>query len=158
MALMKLAFIGTGGMGLPMARNLLRAGHQLSVYNRTISHAEPLRQDGATLADSPARAVRDAEAVITMLADDRAVEHMVEGFAGALPQGAIHIAMSTQSVALSRRHAAEHAARGQHYIAAPVFGRPNAAEAAPVDAGWLPPRPWPSGLPRRLSPPFPPHK
>jgi 3-hydroxyisobutyrate dehydrogenase-like beta-hydroxyacid dehydrogenase len=128
--IMKLAFIGAGSMGSPMARNLLRAGHQVTVYNRTRAHAEPLCQDGAGLADSPADAARDAEAVVTMLADDPAVEQAVQGFVETLGAGAIHIGMSTISVACSKRLAELHAARGQVYVAAPVFGRPVAAAAA----------------------------
>ena len=77
---MKLAFIGAGNMGSPMARNLLRAGHHVTVYNRTRAHAEPLRQEGAALAGSPADAARDADAIVTMLADDQAVEQTVQGF------------------------------------------------------------------------------
>jgi 3-hydroxyisobutyrate dehydrogenase-like beta-hydroxyacid dehydrogenase len=127
---MKLAFIGAGNMGLPMARNLLRAGHHVTVYNRTRAHAEPLRQEGAALADSPADAARDADAIVTMLADDQAVEQAVQGFLETLARGAVHIGMSTVSVACSRRLAERHAARGQVYVAAPVFGRPVAAAAA----------------------------
>ena len=127
---MKLAFIGAGNMGLPMARNLLRAGHQVTVYNRTRAHAEPLRQDGAELASSPADAARVAEAIVTMLADDVAVEQAAQGCIETLVRGAIHIGMSTISVACSKRLAERHAARGQVYIAAPVFGRPEAAAAA----------------------------
>jgi len=127
---MKLAFIGAGNMGSPMARNLLRAGHQVTVYNRTRANAEPLRQDGAALAESPADAARDAEAIVTMLSEDQAVEQAVQGFLEALAPGAIHIGMSTISVACSRRLAERHAARGQAYVAAPVFGRPVAAAAA----------------------------
>src|SRR5271156_3307530 len=112
---MKLAFIGAGNMGLPIARNLLRAGHRLTIYNRTREHAEPLRQEGAALADSPADAARDAEAIVTMLADDHAVEDVVHGFVGTLARGAIHIGMSTVSVALSKRLAEMHAERGQIY-------------------------------------------
>jgi 3-hydroxyisobutyrate dehydrogenase-like beta-hydroxyacid dehydrogenase len=130
MAHMKLAFIGAGNMGSAMARNLLRAGHQVTVYNRTRAHAEPLRDDGAALADSPADAARDAEAILTMLADDHAVEQAVEGFLDALAPGAIHIGSSTIGVACSKRLAEKHAARGQIYVAAPVFGRPAAAAAA----------------------------
>lgn len=113
-----------------MARNLLRAGHQLTVYNRTRANAEPLRKDGAALADSPGDAARGAEAMITMLADDPAVEQATQGSAETLDRGAIHLGMSTISVALSRRLAENHAARGQVYVAAPVFGRPEAAAAA----------------------------
>ncbi len=127
---MRIAFIGAGNMGAPMARNLLRAGHDVTVYNRTRARSEPLSQDGATIADSAAEAVRGAEAVVTMLSDDHAVERSVESFLTALPIGAVHIGMSTISVACSRKLAAEHAAQGQFYIAAPVFGRPVAAAAA----------------------------
>jgi len=127
---MKLAFIGAGNMGSAMARNLLRAGHQVTVYNRTRAHAEPLRQDGAALADSPADAARDVGAIVTMLADDQAVDQAVEGFLETLARGAVHIGMSTISVACSKRLAERHAARGQIYVAAPVFGRPEAAAAA----------------------------
>ena len=117
-------------MGSPMAGNLLRAGHSLTVYNRTQSRGEALRQDGAVMAGSPAEAARDTDAVITMLADDAAVEQTAYAFAETLPSGAVHIGMSTISVALSQRLAELHSARGQHYVAAPVFGRPEAAAAA----------------------------
>jgi len=117
-------------MGSAMARNLLRAGHAVTVYNRTRAHAEPLQQDGATVAGSPGDAVRGVDAAITMLADDTAVEHVAGSIQEALAPGAIHIGMSTISVAGSKRLAEQHAARGQIYIAAPVFGRPEAAAAA----------------------------
>ncbi len=129
---MKVAFIGLGNMGTPMARNLLRAGHEVTVWNRTLSKADVLRPEGVKVAKSPAEAVEGVEAVITMLADDPAVESAVlqaGGVAERLPKGAVHISMSTISVALTRRLAEEHARRGQQYIAAPVFGRPEAAEA-----------------------------
>jgi 3-hydroxyisobutyrate dehydrogenase-like beta-hydroxyacid dehydrogenase len=125
--IMKLAFIGAGNMGSPMARNLLRAGHTVTVYNRTRARAEPLRQDGAAVAESAAEAVRGVDAVITMLADDAAVEQAVQGCLEALAGGAIHIGMSTVSVAFSKSLAGRHAAAGQFYVAAPVFGRPAAA-------------------------------
>jgi len=126
---MKLAFIGAGNMGAPMARNLLRAGHHITVHNRTRAHAESLEREGAALADSPADAARDADAVVTMLSDDQAVEHAVQSFLETLAPDAIHIGMSTISVACSKRLAEQHAARGQIYVAAPVFGRPVAAAA-----------------------------
>jgi len=127
---MKLAFIGSGNMGSPMARNLLRAGHRVTVYNRTRAHAEPLLQDGAELADSAAEAARDVDAIVTMLAEDQAVEQAAQAFLDSLAPGAVHIGMSTIGVACSRRLAELHAARGQIYVAAPVFGRPVAAAAA----------------------------
>lgn len=130
---MKVAFIGLGNMGSPIARNLMRAGHDVTVWNRTLSKADDLRAQGAKVAQSPGEAAREVEAVITMLADDAAVESAVLGPGGvieSLLQNAVHISMSTISVALSRKLAEEHARRGQKYITAPVFGRPEAAEAA----------------------------
>jgi len=128
---MKLGFLGLGRMGAGMARNLLRAGHDVAVYNRTREKAEALRTDGARVAKSPADACRDAEAVFTMLSDDAALDELVfgaDGIASALAANAIHISCSTISTALARRLAAEHAARGQCYLSVPVFGRPEAAE------------------------------
>ncbi len=129
---MEVALIGLGKMGAGIAKSLLRAGHRVTVYNRTASRAEALRADGATVAASVSEASR-SEAVITMVADDAALEHFVFGDGGilaSLPPGGVHISLSTISVALSDRLAAEHAKSGQGYLAAPVFGRPDAAEAA----------------------------
>jgi 3-hydroxyisobutyrate dehydrogenase-like beta-hydroxyacid dehydrogenase len=129
---MKIAFIGLGNMGSHMARHLLRAGHDITVWNRTPSKADELRAKGAKVGKSAGEAVKDAEAVVTMLADDHAVESAVlhsEGVLDRLPRGAVHISMSTISVALSEKLAEEHGKHGQQYIAAPVFGRPEAAEA-----------------------------
>jgi 3-hydroxyisobutyrate dehydrogenase-like beta-hydroxyacid dehydrogenase len=129
---MKIAFLGLGNMGTPMARHLIRAGHDVTVWNRTLAKAEPMRSQGATVGKSPAETAKDADAVITMLADDAAVESAVlsaDGASTTLPQGSTHISMSTISVAFSNRLAEEHRRRGQHYVAAPVFGRPDAAEA-----------------------------
>ena len=130
---MKIAFLGLGNMGLGMARNLLRAGHEVTVWNRTLSKAEALRAENAKVASSPAEASTDAEIVITILADDAAVSSAVLAPGGCmetLAAGAIHVSMSTISVALSQQLAAEHQKRGQRYVAAPVFGRPDAAAAA----------------------------
>ena len=127
---MNLAFIGLGKMGMGMARNLLRAGHNLVVYNRSREKAEALAGDGARVADSPADASRDAEVVMTMVADDHAVEEVVfgnHGIASAMKNGCIHLSHSTISAALARRLTAEHARRGQGYLSVPVFGRPEAA-------------------------------
>jgi 3-hydroxyisobutyrate dehydrogenase-like beta-hydroxyacid dehydrogenase len=102
------------------------------VWNRTLSKADGLRTEAAKVGKSAGEAVKDAEAVITMLADDHAVESAVlhsEGVLDHLPKGAVHISMSTISVALSQKLAEEHGKHGQQYIAAPVFGRPEAAEA-----------------------------
>ena len=130
---MKMGFIGLGSMGSEMARNLIKAGHELTVYNRTRSRADPFPALGARIAATPSEAARDVDAVITMLADDRAVEAVVfgaDGIMDSLKEGNAHICMSTISVALSRRLKESHRERRQHYVAAPVFGRPEAAAAA----------------------------
>jgi 3-hydroxyisobutyrate dehydrogenase-like beta-hydroxyacid dehydrogenase len=119
-------------MGAAIAGNLLRAGHQVAVFNRSPGKTAALAAAGARVAQSPADACDGAESVMTMLADDAVVEAVVfgtDGIAAVLPSGAIHIAHSTISTAMARRLAEEHAARGQGYVSAPVFGRPEAAEA-----------------------------
>lgn len=129
---MKVGLIGTGNMGSGLAANLIKAGHTVTVYNRTRAKAEPLLAQGATFAQTPADAAR-GDAVFTMLANDHAVEGVVFGEEGVIPglaKGALHISSSTISVDLSRRLASAHADAGQRYIAAPVLGRPEAAAAA----------------------------
>jgi 3-hydroxyisobutyrate dehydrogenase-like beta-hydroxyacid dehydrogenase len=138
---MKVGFIGLGNMGQPMARNLLRAGYELAVYNRTRSRTEKLRIEGAYVADSPLDVALHAEVLITMLPDDHAVEEVifggsdvvggeVRGALHVLGRGATHVSMSTISVRLSQRLAEMHSQAGQAYVAAPVFGRPQVATAA----------------------------
>jgi len=128
---MKVGFVGLGNMGAGIAANLLKARHEVAVYNRTEAKTRALIDQGA----HPARQIADAcrgDAVITMLSDDRAVEAVVFGDGGilaSLGKRAIHISMSTISVALSERMAEAHAEAGQRYVSAPVFGRPEAAAA-----------------------------
>jgi 3-hydroxyisobutyrate dehydrogenase-like beta-hydroxyacid dehydrogenase len=129
---MDVGFIGLGNMGHAMARNLLKGGHRVTVYNRSREKAEALAADGANVAASSAEACRNP-VVITMLAEDSAVEAIMFGDGAglsALAQGALHVSMSTISVALSDRLAEAHRKAGQAYVAAPVFGRPEAAAAA----------------------------
>lgn len=129
---MRVGFIGLGQMGSAMAANLLKAGHEVTVYNRTRSKAEALASKGAKIAATTA-AVCEGDAVFTMLADDKAVETFVfadDGVLANLKRGAVHISSSTISAALSQRLADAHAQAGQGFVAAPVFGRPEAAEAA----------------------------
>lgn len=129
---MRIGLIGLGQMGTGIAANLLKAGHELTVYNRTRAKAEAFASEGAKVADHIADACR-GDAVITMLSNDDAVESAVYGEGGvlaSLSKGAIHVSSSTISVALSKRLAEHHAERGQRYVAAPVFGRPEAAAAA----------------------------
>ena len=127
----KVGFIGLGQMGAGMAARLLQAGHEVTVYNRTAAKAEALVRQGAR----PAARVADAcagDAVVTMLADDAAVEDAVFGEGGVLASlrpGAAHVSMSTISVALAERLTAAHGNAGQRFVAAPVFGRPDAAAA-----------------------------
>jgi 3-hydroxyisobutyrate dehydrogenase-like beta-hydroxyacid dehydrogenase len=130
---MNVGFIGLGNMGSAMARNLIKAGHSLTVYNRTRSRAESLQSEGAKIAATPAETAANAEVLITMLADDAAVEAVIfapGNATEALRAGATHVSMSTISVALSRRLTAAHRERRQHYVAATVLGRPDAAAAA----------------------------
>src|SRR4051794_17473776 len=127
---MKLAFIGLGKMGLPMARNLLLAGHQVAVYNRSREKAEALEADGAVVASSPAEACSSAEAAFTMLSDDKAAAKLIlgaQGVAAGLPKNAVHLSSSTISVGLVRRLSEEHAGAGHRFLSTPVFGRPDAA-------------------------------
>ncbi len=118
-------------MGSAIAGNLLKAGHDVTVYNRTRAKAEALASKGAKIAETPGDACK-GEAVFSMLAEDKAVEAVVYGNGGilaTLKKGAVHISSSTISVALSKRLAEDHGKRGQRYVAAPVFGRPDAAAA-----------------------------
>lgn len=129
---MKIGFIGLGNMGTPMAGHLLKAGHEVIVYNRTAERAGPLVQQGARGAVSVAEAC-DAAVVVTMLADDPALESVSYGgkqILEALPNDCIHLSCSTISVALSDKLTLDHQRAGQHFVSAPVFGRPEAAAAA----------------------------
>jgi 3-hydroxyisobutyrate dehydrogenase-like beta-hydroxyacid dehydrogenase len=128
---MKVGFIGLGHMGAAMAANLVRAGHQVTAFNRSRGKNGALLALGAHEAANIADACR-GEAVISMLADDRALDDVVLGDAGVLAtlsRGAVHISMSTVSVELSKKLTQMHAEHGQRFIAAPVFGRPEAAAA-----------------------------
>jgi len=128
---MKIGFIGLGQMGAAIAANLVKAGNDVTVYNRTASKAEPLVALGAHAATSVKEACR-GDVVLTMMADDHAVEETAFGAGGivsSLGKGALHISCSTISVALSERLTEAHAKAGQRFLAAPVFGRPEAAAA-----------------------------
>lgn len=126
---MQIGFVGLGHMGRGMALSLIKAGHEVTVYNRTPSRAQEFAAHGARVARSIADAC-DGEAVFTMLADDPAVEAVVFGkdnILSTLDKRAIHISSSTISVDLSERLASEHARAGQRYLSAPVLGRPDRA-------------------------------
>jgi 3-hydroxyisobutyrate dehydrogenase-like beta-hydroxyacid dehydrogenase len=129
---MKIGFVGLGNMGAGMAANLLGAGHEVAAYNRSQDKVDALVDRGAHAARTVAEACK-GDVVITMLANDDAVEAVTFGEGGILaelPEGATHISSSTISLALAERLTEAHAAAGHRFVAAPVFGRPEAAEAA----------------------------
>ncbi len=128
----KIGFVGLGAMGLPMATNLLAAGFHLTVYNRTASKAEPLVANGAHRAARAGDVAQPGGIVVSMLADDASLKALVTGedaLAERLAPDGIHISMSTVSPATTRELVAYHASRGSVMVAAPVFGRPSAAQA-----------------------------
>ena len=129
---MKTGFIGLGRMGSAMAGNLVKAAHDVTVFNRSAEKRRALVELGAREATRVADACR-GDVVATMLADDAAVADVAfgrDGIVGNLAEGAIHLSMSTISVGLSKILAQAHAEAGQRFIAAPVFGRPDMAAAA----------------------------
>lgn len=129
---MKVGFIGLGRMGRAMAGRILEAGHDLLVYNRTAAKAAALGEAGAGVAESIAAVARDRDVVITMLTDDAAlgeVAHGDGGLIGSLAGETIHLAMGTHGIDMTRSMAAAHEAAGQRFVAAPVLGRPDRAEA-----------------------------
>jgi 3-hydroxyisobutyrate dehydrogenase-like beta-hydroxyacid dehydrogenase len=133
---MKVGFIGLGNMGSGMAANLIKAGHHVTVYNRSSAKVDALAEQGATPAASVAEACR-GDVVFTMLADDQAVEgvtfgdpDLAGGIIDSMKPGGTHVSSSTISIALSERLAGKHRDAGQKFVAAPVFGRPEAAAAA----------------------------
>ena len=129
---LKIAFLGLGNMGLGMAQNLINAGHQLTVYNRTLSKADDLIGNFEK-SENPKNAVENADLVITMLSEDDVLYDAVtgeNGFLNSMKKEAIHISMSTISPDTSRDLYQKHQAVNTHYLTAPVFGRPLAATSA----------------------------
>jgi 3-hydroxyisobutyrate dehydrogenase-like beta-hydroxyacid dehydrogenase len=128
---MRIGFIGLGNMGSAMAASLVKAGHDVTVFNRSPDKRRALLELGAHEATGVADACK-GEAVITMLSDDTALTRVAfsdDGVIASLPKGAIHISMSTVSVELSKNLTQAHAEARQRFIAAPVFGRPDMAAA-----------------------------
>jgi 3-hydroxyisobutyrate dehydrogenase-like beta-hydroxyacid dehydrogenase len=127
-----IGFVGLGGMGLPMATNLIKAGFGLRVYNRTPEKARPLLEFGATVARSPAEAAEPGGIVVTMVSDDRSLEEVTLGPRGLLERlrDGIHLSMSTIAPRTARRLAEVHRQRGSRYVASPVFGKPEVAAQA----------------------------
>ncbi len=131
----RVAFIGLGRMGEGMAAQLLGSGYPLVVHNRTPQRAEKLAAEGAEIAASTATACSRSRIVVTMLSDDQALAEVAlgeHGVAESLEAGGLHIAMGTHGVPVIRRVHDAHVERGQLFLAAPVFGRPDAARAGKV--------------------------
>lgn len=127
-----IAYLGLGYMGAAMSKRLLAAGHSLTVWNRDLSKCDPLVALGATAAKTAREAVAAADVVFTMVADDRAINDITlgeTGFLSAMKPGSVHVSMSTILPTTARSLAQEHRQAGVAYLAAPVFGRPVAAEA-----------------------------
>jgi 3-hydroxyisobutyrate dehydrogenase-like beta-hydroxyacid dehydrogenase len=127
-----IGFVGLGSMGEPMARNLLGSGFRLRVYNRTREKTEPLVRLGATSAAVPREVGEPGGIAISMVADDAALSDVTlgeDGLLEGLGVGGLHISMSTVSPELALRLTAAHRERASAYVAAPVFGRPDAAAA-----------------------------
>jgi len=130
---MKIGFLGMGQMGAGIASNLLKAGHEVVVWNRSQAKAQPLIALGATRAATPRQAAAGRDAVITMLADDNALQAVTSGEDGliaGLGEAGLHVSMSTIAVATADRLKQDHGAHRQRFLSAPVFGRPEAAAAA----------------------------
>lgn len=132
---MKIAFLGLGTMGLPMASNLLKAGYTVYAWNRSPAPVAMLAERGAIAAASAREAAADADILVSILADDDAVRATIlDGqVLSALKAGALHINMATISVELASNLAQEHQNKGVHYVAAPVLGRVNVAEAGQLN-------------------------
>ncbi|MET0255954.1 MAG: NAD(P)-dependent oxidoreductase [Luteibacter sp.] len=126
---MRIGFLGLGAMGAAMASHLVKEGHEVTVWNRSADAAKPLAEQGAKVAGTPAEAAVGAEVLLSMLANDAAVRQVLfdGGVLDALPDGAVHVNHATISVALARELIEAHEKRGLGYVAAPVFGRPDAA-------------------------------
>jgi 3-hydroxyisobutyrate dehydrogenase-like beta-hydroxyacid dehydrogenase len=131
---MKVGFIGLGAMGSAMASNLVAAGHNVTVWNRSQAATEKLASLGAKVASTPDRAAQ-GEVLHSMLANDQSVREVFleGGLLDAMDPGIVHVNHATISVALARQLAEEHAKRGLGYVAAPVFGRPDVAAAAKLN-------------------------
>lgn len=128
---LKIAVLGTGMMGLPVARRLCRAGHEVHVWNRTRARAEPLAAEGARVHDGAAQAVAGAGIAISLLENGQVVEDVLffQGVAMSLPEGSLFIEMASMQPSEARDHAARLGDRGIAHLDAPVSGGAVGAEA-----------------------------
>ena len=129
----KISYLGLGTMGSGMVSNLLKAGYELTVWNRSVERNKPFARKGARVADTPANAVRDVDLVMYSLSNDQAVEEVVFGANGILSginAGQIAMDMSTVLPATSLREQEAYSKRGADFLDAPVFGsKKEAADA-----------------------------
>lgn len=133
----RVGFAGLGRMGTPMARNVMRAGFELTVYNRTPERAEPLAREGARVAATPSELARSADVLVTMVADAEAAYAVLlspDGALAALEPGSVAIEMSTVGPQAARRLAAAAVERGVDLLDAPVSGSVTVAEGAQLTA------------------------
>jgi 2-hydroxy-3-oxopropionate reductase len=128
----KISFIGIGLMGLPMAKNLLKADYPLKAYNRTLEKAEPLKQSGAEIAKSIKEVVIDTDVIITMLTDDTAVDLVMKNsdFLNTIKSGATVIDMSSIKPETAKFHSSSLKSKNINYLDAPVSGGTIGAEEA----------------------------
>jgi 3-hydroxyisobutyrate dehydrogenase-like beta-hydroxyacid dehydrogenase len=129
---MKIGFIGLGHLGTPIAENILQSGHQLFVYNRTASKTKPLTDKGATASPDIKSLAKECAVILSIVSDDKALNSICEGSEGLIDNmlpDALHISMSTIAPQTAAELAAKHKQKGSNYLASPVFGRPEAAQA-----------------------------
>jgi len=129
---MKLGFIGLGNLGTAIAENIVESGHQLFVYNRTASKTKALTDKGATACPTIQALAKECTVILSIVSDDKALNSICEGADGLIENmqsGAVHICMSTILPQTASALAAQHAQKGLHYLASPVFGRPEVARA-----------------------------
>ena len=129
---MKIGFIGLGHLGTPIAENILQSGHQLFVYNRTASKTKPLTDKGATASPDIKSLAKECAVILSIVSDDKALHSICEGSEGLIDNmlpGALHISMSTIAPQTASALAVKHKQKGSNYLASPVFGRPEAAQA-----------------------------
>ncbi len=133
---MNIGFIGIGSLGTPLAMNLLESGHSLYIFNRTHAKTKSLQEKGAIVCESPGALAAAVEIVFSIVSDDAALREICnrpDGLFKHLKAGGIHVSMSTILPATAKELESLHRQHGQYYLAAPVFGRPEAAAAKKVN-------------------------
>ncbi len=133
---MKIGFIGLGSLGTPLASNLVESGHSLFVFNRTMAKTHALTAKGAMACQSVAELAALCDVIFSIVSDDKAIKEITidkDGLVDHMKPGSIHVSMSTILPATAQELESHHREHGQHYLAAPVFGRPEAASARKIN-------------------------